>query len=106
MLVPQALRHLDPQSDDRVIDWFCGLGNFTLAIARGAREVLGIEGSETLVAARARQRRRNGLAERARFEARDLFDLERAASGGVGRGRSLAGRSAARRRVRAGQGGG
>ena len=33
-----------------MIDWFCGLGNFTLPLATQAREVLGIEGSETLVA--------------------------------------------------------
>jgi 2-polyprenyl-3-methyl-5-hydroxy-6-metoxy-1,4-benzoquinol methylase len=32
-----------------VIDWFCGLGNFTLPLATRAREVLGIEGSEGLV---------------------------------------------------------
>ena len=38
------------QQDERVIDWFCGLGNFTLPLATRAREVLGIEGSETLVA--------------------------------------------------------
>ena len=37
-------------SDERVIDWFCGLGNFTLPLATRAREVLGIEGSEALVA--------------------------------------------------------
>jgi 23S rRNA (uracil1939-C5)-methyltransferase len=35
---------------ERVIDWFCGLGNFTLPLATQAREVLGIEGSEALVA--------------------------------------------------------
>ena len=45
--------------DERVIDWFCGLGNFTLPIATQAREVLGIEGSEALVAARARRTRRS-----------------------------------------------
>ena len=33
-----------------MIDWFCGLGNFTLPLATRAREVLGIEGSEALVA--------------------------------------------------------
>ena len=38
------------QPDERVIDWFCGLGNFTLPLATPAREVLGIEGSDTLVA--------------------------------------------------------
>jgi 23S rRNA (uracil1939-C5)-methyltransferase len=50
VLVSRALRLLDAQRSERVIDWFCGLGNFTLPIATQAREVLGIEGSETLVA--------------------------------------------------------
>ena len=49
VLVARALRLLGVQSQERVIDWFCGLGNFTLPIATLAREVLGIEGSETLV---------------------------------------------------------
>ena len=49
VLVDRAVRLLAVQPDDRVIDWFCGLGNFTLPLATRAREVLGIEGSETLV---------------------------------------------------------
>ncbi len=49
VLVARALRLLDVQRDERVIDWFCGLGNFTLPLATKAREVLGIEGSEALV---------------------------------------------------------
>ena len=52
----RAVRLLDPQRNERVIDWFCGLGNFTLPLATLAREVLGIEGSETLVRARTRER--------------------------------------------------
>ena len=54
VLVSRALRLLDVQPRERVIDWFCGLGNFTLPLATLAREVLGIEGSEALVA-RSRQ---------------------------------------------------
>jgi 23S rRNA (uracil1939-C5)-methyltransferase len=50
VLVARALRLLNVQKTDRVIDWFCGLGNFTLPLATLAREVLGIEGSDTLVA--------------------------------------------------------
>jgi 23S rRNA (uracil1939-C5)-methyltransferase len=63
-----------------VIDWFCGLGNFTLPLATQAREVLGIEGSEALVArsrenyalnaGNARNRRW-----RRRFAARNLFEM-------------------------------
>ncbi len=50
VLVAQAVRLLDVQPHERVIDWFCGLGNFTLPLATLAAEVLGIEGSEGLVA--------------------------------------------------------
>ena len=54
VLVGRALRLLDVQKTERVIDWFCGLGNFTLPLATQAKEVLGVEGSEELVA-RSRQ---------------------------------------------------
>jgi 23S rRNA (uracil1939-C5)-methyltransferase len=40
VLVGRALRLLDARPDERVIDWFCGLGNFTLPIATRARQVL------------------------------------------------------------------
>ena len=50
VLVTRALRLLKPEAHERVIDWFCGLGNFTLPIATMAKEVVGIEGAETLVA--------------------------------------------------------
>ena len=50
VLVARALRLLAVRPAERVIDWFCGLGNFTLPLATQAREVLGIEGSDALVA--------------------------------------------------------
>jgi 23S rRNA (uracil1939-C5)-methyltransferase len=81
-LVSRALRLLDVQLGERVIDWFCGLGNFTLPLASQAREVLGIEGSETLVARAADNFERNRpavMGRRAlaptRFVARDLFEM-------------------------------
>ncbi|HSV69918.1 MAG TPA: 23S rRNA (uracil(1939)-C(5))-methyltransferase RlmD [Methylibium sp.] len=74
-LVVQALRLLAPQPDERVIDWFCGLGNFTLPLATRAREVLGVEGSEALVARSRENAALNGLAAKTRFEARNLFEL-------------------------------
>ena len=49
VLVARALGLLQVQRHERVIDWFCGLGNFTLPLATQAREVLGVEGAETLV---------------------------------------------------------
>ena len=50
VLVTRALGLLAVTREERVIDWFCGLGNFTLPLATQAREVLGIEGAESLVA--------------------------------------------------------
>jgi len=75
VLVGRALRLLGAQKSERVIDWFCGLGNFTLPIATQAREVLGLEGSETLVQRSRENAVRNGLAKRASFGARNLFEL-------------------------------
>jgi 23S rRNA (uracil1939-C5)-methyltransferase len=76
VLVVRALRLLDVQPDERVIDWFCGLGNFTLPIATLAREVRGIEGSEALVARSRENATHNGLSGKASFEARNLFEID------------------------------
>ncbi len=75
VLVQRAVNLLAPEPHERVIDWFCGLGNFTLPLATRARQVLGIEGSETLVARARDNARLNGLADRTAFEARDLFEI-------------------------------
>jgi len=75
VLVGRSLRLLAAQPHERVIDWFCGLGNFTLPIATTAREVLGIEGSEALVARSRENAKANGLAHKASFDARNLFEL-------------------------------
>ncbi len=74
-LVSRALRLLEPGPQERVIDWFCGLGNFTLPLATRCREVLGIEGSEALVQRSRENAARNGLAAKASFVARNLFEL-------------------------------
>ena len=75
VLVTRALRLLDAHADERVIDWFCGLGNFTLPIATKAREVLGIEGSEVLVQRSRENAALNKLAANTSFVARNLFEL-------------------------------
>ncbi|HWI12306.1 MAG TPA: 23S rRNA (uracil(1939)-C(5))-methyltransferase RlmD, partial [Burkholderiaceae bacterium] len=75
VLVTRALRLLDARADERVIDWFCGLGNFTLPIATAAREVLGIEGAETLVQRSRENAALNGLAHKTNFVARNLFEM-------------------------------
>ena len=82
VLVSRALRLLDVQKHERVIDWFCGLGNFTLPLATQAREVLGVEGAESLIA-RSRENYElnkplapisNALAV-TKFVARNLFEM-------------------------------
>jgi 23S rRNA (uracil1939-C5)-methyltransferase len=75
VLVGRAVRLLAPAADERVIDWFCGLGNFTLPLATRAEQVLGIEGSETLVQRARDNAARNGLAGKTQFAARNLFEL-------------------------------
>lgn len=84
VLVNRALGLLDAQPQERVIDWFCGLGNFTLPIARRARQVLGIEGSEALVQRSRENARHNGLADKTSFEARNLFEIELSELAGYG----------------------
>jgi 23S rRNA (uracil1939-C5)-methyltransferase len=81
VLVSRALCLLGAQAGERVIDWFCGLGNFTLPLATQAREVLGIEGSETLVARSRENYRRNQAARLGRplasaeFAVRNIFEI-------------------------------
>ena len=82
VLVTRALRLLDVQSHERVIDWFCGLGNFTLPLATQAREVLGVEGAATLVERSEENLRLNQVSrpqEQAlaptQFVARNLFEM-------------------------------
>jgi len=74
VLVSQALKLLQVQPQDRVVDFFCGLGNFTLPLARKAVQVIGIEGSETLVT-RARENALRNQIGNVEFAARNLFDF-------------------------------
>lgn len=75
MLVRRAMELLRPAPGERIIDLFCGLGNFTLPIARCGAQVLGIEGSQALVARAELNARRNDLEKLARFEAANLFEI-------------------------------
>ncbi len=70
-MIERTLALLDVQPGDRVLDLFCGLGNFTLPLARRAREVVGVEGDIGLVA-RARDNARHNAIDNAHFHAADL----------------------------------
>ena len=75
VLVQRAIQCLEVAPTDQVIDWFCGLGNFTLPLARVARQVLGIEGSRLLVDRAQANATHNGLSAQTVFEVRNLFEL-------------------------------
>lgn len=51
LMVSRAIELLDPQPDDRVLDLYCGIGNFSLPLARRSGTVLGLEGEALLVSA-------------------------------------------------------
>jgi 23S rRNA (uracil1939-C5)-methyltransferase len=75
-MLARTLELLDLQPHDKVLDLFCGLGNFTLPIARHAAEVVGVEGEHGLVQRAAENAARNGLAN-ASFRVANLFDDQR-----------------------------
>ena len=75
VLVSRALRLLDPQPGERIADMFCGLGNFTLPIARRGATVLGMEGSQGLVERARENAALNGLAEVTGFQVANLFEM-------------------------------
>ncbi|MNZ65298.1 23S rRNA (uracil(1939)-C(5))-methyltransferase RlmD [compost metagenome] len=60
-MIEQALAWLAPQADERVLDLFCGLGNFALPLARQAREVVAVEGVQAMVERAAANARSNDL---------------------------------------------
>jgi 23S rRNA (uracil1939-C5)-methyltransferase len=75
-MVARALDLLDPAPEDRVLDLFCGLGNFTLPIARRAGSVVGVEGEAGLVERARQNAAANGLAN-AEFASADLAAEQR-----------------------------
>jgi 23S rRNA (uracil1939-C5)-methyltransferase len=84
VMVSRAMRLLDPQPGERIADFFCGLGNFTLPIARSGAQVLGIEGSAALVARAKQNAEFNGLADNTGFAAMNLFEMTEAGFAALG----------------------
>jgi 23S rRNA (uracil1939-C5)-methyltransferase len=76
VLVRRAVSLLDPQPGERIGDMFCGIGNFSLALARRGARVTGIEGNKALVDRAAQNARHNQLQELCEFSPADLFKMD------------------------------
>jgi 23S rRNA (uracil1939-C5)-methyltransferase len=76
VMVRRAMALLDPQPGERIADFFCGLGNFTLPIARKGAKVIGLEGSAALVRRALQGAEHNGLTAMTEFSEVDLFKVE------------------------------
>lgn len=85
VMVSRAMRLLAPQAGERIADFFCGLGNFTLPIARSGAQVVGIEGSAALVARARQNAASNGLADNTVYMAMNLFEMTAEAFAKLGR---------------------
>ncbi len=74
LLMRRAMQLLDPGPGERIADLFCGLGNFSLPIAKLGARVVGVEGSDALVRRAGENARANGLEARSEFYAANLFE--------------------------------
>lgn len=84
VLVRKAMALLAPNPGERIADFFCGIGNFSLPIARRGATVMGVEGSRDLVERATRNAADNGLSDLASFSAADLFKVDTAWIGALG----------------------
>ena len=75
VMLRRAMQLLAPKAKERIADFFCGLGNFTLPIARSGASVFGMEGLEVLVNRAKESAALNGLAGQVDFEEANLFDM-------------------------------
>jgi len=82
-LVSAAIGALRPRAGDQVVDLFCGIGNFSLPLARRGARVTGVETSTGAVARARDNARRNGVAGRCEFHVGDLYDPGYGALGGA-----------------------
>jgi 23S rRNA (uracil1939-C5)-methyltransferase len=73
LMIAKALELLAPENDDEVLDLFCGVGNFTLPLARTAHRVTGIEADPVLIQRARENARLNGITN-AEFITADLYD--------------------------------
>lgn len=74
-MITRVLNWLKPGADDRILDLFSGIGNFTLPLAHNAGEVVGIEGSDTMVQRASDNAEKNALSNCAFYRANLSADL-------------------------------
>ena len=73
LMIQRAIKYLDCRPDDKVLDLFCGLGNFTFPIAQHVATVVGIEGDKTLVQ-RAQANALKNKSENVEYHVSNLFE--------------------------------
>lgn len=84
VMIRRAMQLLSPLKGERIADFFCGIGNFTLPIARSGASVLGLEGLDNLVARAVESATLNGLQHSTQFGVADLFKMTPEALTGLG----------------------
>ncbi|MDZ7663121.1 23S rRNA (uracil(1939)-C(5))-methyltransferase RlmD [Thiohalophilus sp.] len=72
-MIGQALQLLEPQATDRILELFCGLGNFSLPLARRGGEVVAVEGEAGLIERARANAALNGI-DQVRFHVANLFE--------------------------------
>ena len=85
VMVRRAMQLLSPQTDERIADFFCGIGNFTLPIARSGATVLGLEGLQNVVERAKESASLNKLEKNTQFGVSDLFKMTPEALTGLGK---------------------
>jgi len=83
VMIRRAMQLLAPQPHEKIADFFCGIGNFTLPIARSGAQVLGLEGLANLVERANESAELNGLSH-VKFGVADLFKMTPEALTGLG----------------------
>ena len=85
VMISRAMRLLKPKAGERIADFFCGLGNFTLPIARSGAQVLGIEGSDALVRRAEQNASSNDLSGNTEYRVMNLFEMDEGLLAGLGK---------------------
>lgn len=75
-MVHAAVSLLDVKPEHKVADMFCGLGNFSLPLARKAAHVVGVEGSSALTLRASEAAAAHGLQDKASFTTLNLFEID------------------------------